>query len=298
VERVGGTLIKRKVLGRGLGALIKDNIEVGAPAESKGSSKYFLCKVSDITPNRLQPRRSFDDHALSELTASIKEKGVIEPLVVKHSIVGYELIAGERRLRASKLAGLVEVPVVVLDVSDEESLEIAIIENIQREDLNAIDEAKGYHTLMDFGLSQVDVAKKVGKPRATVANYLRLLKLPMVVKQEISNGAISMGHAKALLSIESHAAQRELLKKILSGDLSVRATESLVKKALTVESTPGEKRVTANKDDEFKAVEESLRRKFATKVTFKEKRKKGRIEFEYYSIEERERLIELFMSVK
>jgi ParB family chromosome partitioning protein len=290
-------LIKRKVLGRGLGALIKENVAVGAPAETKGSSNYFLCKTVDITPNRFQPRKSFDDRALSELTASIKEKGVIEPLVVKHGIDGYELIAGERRLRASKLAGLVEVPVVLLDVSDEESLELAIVENIQREDLNAMDEAKAYHTLMNFGLSQDDVSKKVGKPRATVANYLRLLKLPMVVKKEISKGTISMGHAKALLSLVSHAAQREILRKVLSGDLSVRATETLVKKALVGESASEEKRATAKKGDEFKAVEESLRKIFSTKVTFKEKNKKGRIEFEYYSTEERERLIELFMSL-
>ena len=289
-------MIKRKVLGRGLGALIKENVESVAPAESKGSSKYFLCKIADITPNRFQPRKSFDDHALSELTASIKEKGVIEPLVVKHGLAGYELIAGERRLRASKLAGLVDVPVVVLDVSDEESLELAIVENVQREDLNSIDEAKAYHTLTGFGLSQNDVAKKVGKPRATVANYLRLLKLPMVVKKEISSGNITMGHAKALLMLESHAAQREILRRVLLGDLSVRATEALAKKALSGESGSGEKNAAAKKDDEFKAIEEGLRKKFATRVTFKEKNKKGKIEFEYYSIEERERLIELFIS--
>jgi ParB family chromosome partitioning protein len=291
-------MIKRKVLGRGLSALIKENVDVGAPAETRGSSRYFLCKIVDIAPNRFQPRKSFDDLALSELTASIKEKGIIEPLVVKHGIEGYELIAGERRLRAAKLAGLVEVPVVVIDVSDEESLEIAIVENIQREDLNAIDEAKAYHTLMGFGISQVAVAKKVGKPRATVANYLRLLKLPMVVKKEISSGTITMGHAKALLSLSSHAAQREILRKVLSGDLSVRVTEALVKKVLAGESVSTEKKRDAiKKGDEFKAVEERLRGIFSTKVLFREKNKKGRIEFEYYSIEERERLIELFTSL-
>ncbi|MBE9531445.1 MAG: hypothetical protein IME98_01400, partial [Proteobacteria bacterium] len=158
--------------------------------------------------------------------------------------------------------------------------------------------AKGYHTLMGFGLSQESVAKKVGKPRATVANYLRLLKLPMVVKKEISSGAISMGHAKALLMIDSHAAQREILRKVLSGDLSVRATETLAKNVLTGESAVGAKSIKAKAGDEFKEVEESLRKVFATRVKFKEKNKKGRIEFEYYSIEERERLIELFMSLK
>lgn len=289
-------MIKRKVLGRGLGALIKENVDSEARAES---GKYFLCKIADITPNRFQPRKSFDEIALEELTASIKEKGVIEPLVVKHDMDGYELIAGERRLRASKLAGLNEVPVVVIDVSDEESLEFAIVENIQREDLNAIDEAKAYHTLIGFGHSQDEVAKKVGKPRATIANYLRLLKLPMVVKKEISKGTISMGHAKALLSIASHAAQREILRKVLSGELSVRATESLAKKALKGEGTGGasEKSGRAKKGADFKSVEEGLRKIFSTKVTVKEKNNKGRIEFEYYSTEERERLIELLMSI-
>ncbi len=289
-------MIKRKVLGRGLGALIKENVDSGARAES---GRYFSCKIDDITPNRFQPRKSFDEIALEELTASIKEKGIIEPLVVRRDMDGFELIAGERRLRASKLAGLVEVPVVVIDVSDEESLEFAIVENIQREDLNAIDEAKAYHTLIGFGHSQEEVAKKVGKPRATIANYLRLLKLPMVVKKEISKGTISMGHAKALLSIASHAAQREILRKVLSGELSVRATETLAKKVLKGEGKGGasEKRDAAGRGDEFKAVEEGLRRIFSTKVTVKEKNKKGHITFEYYSTEERERLIELLMSL-
>lgn len=290
-------MIKRKVLGRGLGALIKESVDVGASAESKGSNRYFLCKIMDIIPNRFQPRKTFDPLTLSELAASIKEKGIIEPLVVKHEIDGYELIAGERRLRAAKLAGLVEVPVVVLDVSAEESLELAIVENVQREDLNAIDEAKAYHTLVGFGLAQADVARKVGKPRATVANYLRLLKLPMVVKAELSKGTITMGHAKALLMLDSHAAQREILRKVLAGALSVRAAEALAKGVLEGGRVSGVKRA-AKKNDKFKAVEESLRKIFSTKVTFKEKNKKGRIEIEYYSIEERERLIEIFMSLE
>lgn len=291
-------MIKRKVLGRGLGALIKENVDSGARAES-GSGKYFLCKIADITPNRFQPRKSFDEIALQELTASIKEKGIIEPLVVKHDMDGYELIAGERRLRASKLAGLVEVPVVVIDVSDEESLEFAIVENIQRENLNAIDEAKAYHTLIGFGHSQEEVAKKVGKPRATIANFLRLLKLPMVVKKEISKGTISMGHAKALLSVASHAVQREILRKVLSGELSVRATETLAKIALKGEGkiSASKKQGASAKGVEFRSVEEDLRKIFSTKVMVKEKNKKGHITFEYYSTEERERLIELFMSL-
>jgi ParB family chromosome partitioning protein len=293
-------LIKKSVLGRGLGALIKESSEATSVATEgvpKGK-RFFMCRVADITPNRYQPRKTFDEDSLQELSASIKEKGVIEPLIVKSELDGYELIAGERRLRASKMAGLAEVPVVALDVTDEESLELAIIENIQREDLNAIEEAKAYQTLMGFGFSQDEVAKKVGKKRATVSNYIRLLKLPMEVKKEIATGNITMGHARSLLSIESHAAQREILKRILSGDLSVRATEELVRGALSVAASGGSKGGgAARKSADLAAMEENLKKIFSTKVSIKERGSKGRFEIEYFSKEERERIIELFMKL-
>ena len=293
-------MIKKNVLGRGLGALIKESTKASAVAMegSPEGKRFFMCRVAEISPNRYQPRRTFDEESLKELCASIKEKGVIEPLLVMNGLDGYELIAGERRLRASKMAGLAEVPVVALDVSDEESLELAIIENIQREDLNAIEEAKAFQTLMGFGLSQDDVAKKVGKKRATVANYIRLLKLPMEVKKEINKGTISMGHARALLSIESHAAQREILKKVLSRDLSVRATEALVRNALSGGAFgKGKGKSAAGRSPELTSIEESLKRIFSTKVSIKELGDKGRFEIEYFSKEERERLIELFMTL-
>lgn len=293
-------MIKKNVLGRGLGALIKESTKASAVAMegSPEGKRFFMCRIADISPNKYQPRRTFDEESLKELSASIREKGVIEPLLVKNGLDGYELIAGERRLRASKMAGLAEVPVIVLDVSDEESLELAIIENIQREDLNAIEEAKAFQTLMGFGLSQEDVAKKVGKKRATVANYIRLLKLPMEVKKEISKGTISMGHARALLSIDSHGAQREILKKVLSRDLSVRATEALVRNALSGGASGGSKgKSAARRSPELTSIEESLKRVFSTKVSIKELGNKGRFEIEYFSKEERERLIELFMTL-
>ena len=191
---------------------------------------YLRCPVDEIVPNRFQPRRAFDDAKLQELVDSIKENDIIEPLVARRGDGGYELIAGERRWRAAKLAGLKDVPVVVLDVTDEESLEFAIIENIQRENLNAIEEAEAYHRLMEtFSLSQEGVAKKVGKERATVANYLRLLKLPSEVKEEIVNGTVSMGHARAILSLDNHAKQRDICRRVVRKGLSVRETEHLVK---------------------------------------------------------------------
>src|SRR3972149_4131591 len=177
-------LNKKKVLGRGLSALIGEaSVERAVPAAT--AEKVFYCPVAEINPIPTRPRKYFEEPALRELSASIKERGVIEPLIVRRAAGGYELIAGERRWRASKMAGLSEVPVVVVEASDEESLELAIIENIQRRDLNAIEEADSYKRLMGFGLSQDEVAKKVGKDRATVANYIRLLKLPHDGREEI-----------------------------------------------------------------------------------------------------------------
>lgn len=284
-------LNKKKVLGRGLGALIGEaQSERAVPAASK--EKFFLCPVSEINPGKTQPRKHFEEGALKELSDSIKEKGVIEPLVIRRVPGGFELIAGERRWRASKMAGLAEVPVVVVDATDEESLELAIIENIQREDLNAIEEAESYRSLMAFGLSQDEVARKVGKERATVANYLRLLKLPLEIREEIVKGSISMGHARALLSIESHAAQVELLRKILAQGLSVREVETLAggpRKGKPAKAKP---------EDGYKSpLEDELREIFGTKVCLKDTKGKGRIEINYFSADERERILELLRTI-
>lgn len=283
-------LNKKKVLGRGIGALIGD---AERPVIDRSKEKYLMCPLTDITPNPTQPRKHFDEAALKELSESIKEHGVIEPLIVRRALGGFELIAGERRWRASRMAGLSEVPVVITDATDEKSLEFAIIENIQREDLNAIEEAEAYRSLMNaFGLSQEEVAQRVGKERATVANYLRLLKLTPEVREELIKGSITMGHAKALLSIEGHGAQNELCRTIISKGLSVREAESLVNQGVT--SKPSAKK---QKSSAFNPLEDELREIFGTKVSFKDSKGKGRIEINFFSADERERIIDLMRSI-
>ncbi len=284
----------KKVLGRGLSALMGEprlptrSIE----PESRGTG-YMLCPIGNIVPNKQQPRRTFRAEALAELASSIKEKGIIEPLVVRKDGSSYELIAGERRWRASKSIGLSEVPIVIMDVTDAESLELAIIENIQREDLNPMEEAEAYQRLIDTGLSQELVAKKVSKERATVANYLRLLKLPPEVKVELVTGKITMGHARAILSLEGPSAQRELCKKVIAKGLSVREAERLAR----AKKISAEKMVvsgaSAAAGSALGAIEDELRRRFGTKVRVKDKGGKGSIELEYYSSDERERLLDL-----
>ncbi|HHL40456.1 MAG TPA: ParB/RepB/Spo0J family partition protein [Deltaproteobacteria bacterium] len=281
---------KRRVLGRGLGALI------GEKAASGRREKFVYCAPSEIRTNRFQPRRIFDEAALSELVDSIREKGVIEPLVARRGADGIELIAGERRLRAATLAGLKEVPVVMVEATDRESLELAVIENIQREDLNPIEEAEAYSRLMDFGLSQEEVAAKVGKERATVANYLRLLKLPPEVKDELGRGTISMGHARAIVSLPTAAAQRELCRRVISRGLSVRETERLAKAALGGGRKKAAGAGPQETDRQLRFVEDELRALFGTKVSIRENNGKGRVEFAFYSAQERERLLELLRS--
>ncbi len=281
-------LNKKRVLGRGLNALISE----AQPAAAKADGKFLVCPILDISPNKTQPRKFFNENALKELSDSIREKGVIEPLLARRSRDGFELIAGERRWRAAKMAGLTEVPVVVTDATDEESLELAIIENIQREDLNAIEEAEAYNSLMGFGLSQEDVAKRVGKERATVANYLRLLKLSIEAREELIKGAITMGHARALLSVENHALQVELLKKIVSKGLSVREVESLVN-----EKGAGFTKTVIKKTGSHSQIEDELREIFGTKVSLKERKSKGKIEINYFSADERERLLDILRSI-
>ncbi len=288
-------LNKKRVLGRGLGALIGDTAGTVRPVVTDNiKQRFLLCPIEDIGPSRVQPRKSFKEAPLNELVESIREKGVIEPLIVRRADIGFEIIAGERRWRAARLAGLREVPVVITDATDQESLEFAIIENIQREDLNAIEEAEAYRALIDFGLSQDEVAKRVGKDRATIANYLRLLKLASQVKDEIQKGEISMGHARALCSVEGHALQIELLRKILKNGLSVRETEGLVSASF---KEAGKRKKSFQLRPESEA-ESELRDMFGTKVTIKEKRTgSGFIAINYFSAEERERIIELLRTI-
>ncbi len=279
--------MKKKALGRGLSALIGEKKE--------GGKKFFMCGIEKIYPSKSQPRKVFDEDALGELAASIKEKGIIEPLVVRKKEDGYELIAGERRLRASRMVGLEEVPVVVVEAGDEEAIELSLIENIQREELNPIEEATAYRVLTGFGLSQEEVARRVGKERTTVANYLRLLKLPDEVKTELSAGRLTMGHARAILGLAERTLQREVARKVVIRGLSVRETERLVKRLAEGKGKGGCGHQT--KDIHTRGIEEELRGILGTKVSLKERRGRGRIEIEFYTPEERERIIELIRSI-
>lgn len=281
-------MTKRPALGKGIGALISS-------ATQEGRHKYFLCPVEELRPHSRQPRKSFDDAKMAELVASIREKGVIQPLVVRHAGDHYQIIAGERRWRAAQRAGLKDVPVVIQDVSEDWALEMALIENIQREDLNPIEEAEAYRYLMSsFDLSQDEVAKRVGKDRSTVANALRLLRLPRSVQQDVMVGYLTMGHARALLPLENGARLQEARDLVVKKQLSVRQTEELVKR-LKVAAPMVSRRKAAN--PELVDVAARLQRRLGTQVRIIPQArdgKGGKIEIAYYSAEELERLLEWF----
>jgi ParB family chromosome partitioning protein len=280
---------KRKALGKGLGALLPTVENSGLLQKNRN---YILCPIEKIRPNRYQPRKIFDHGQLDELIQSIKEKGVIQPLLVRSDGGdGYELIAGERRWRAAQSANLREVPVIIREVSDEESLELAIIENIQRADLNPIEEAEGYKRLIDeFSYTQEVLASKVGKDRATISNYLRILRLPEEVTRDIAEGLISTGHAKSLLSLNDERDLLELKRVIVKKGLSVRATESLVKK---MNESPLEKSDKKSRDPDLLNLEERLTSFFGTKTKIKAKDKGGRLEIDFYSPDEFDRILAL-----
>jgi ParB family chromosome partitioning protein len=277
-------------LGRGLSALIPD-VKANEPVSENISGVNEL-EVNKIVKNKYQPRLSFDDEAQKELISSIKEKGLIQPIIVRKMENGYELIAGERRFRAAKALGMQKVPAIIKDVSDEESLELSLIENIQRENLNPIDEAKAYKRLAtEFNMSQDNISAKVGKERATVANSMRLLNLPDDIQGKLSIGEISVGHAKVLLGLENQAEQRKLVEKIIKDGLSVRETEKAVAE---IKEPPVHKRKMAFKDTQIIALEEHMQRVLGTQVKICQGKKKGKIEINYYSQEDLERLLEFF----
>jgi ParB family chromosome partitioning protein len=272
----------KTALGKGLESLLPDKTQ-----------EIINIDLTRIIPGDQQPRRVFRDAALRELAASIKEKGVLQPVIVTRTGDGtFRLIAGERRWRASGLAGLKKIPAIIKDVASADSLEIALIENIQREDLNPVETADAFHRLMqDFKLTQEELSAKVGKDRATVANYLRLLKLPEEIRSFVNDGSLSMGHAKAILSIDGKPNQLEAARRIIHKGLSVRETESLAKKLASGE---GKKKVVHQKKDaQIASLEEKLARHLGTKVRLFHKGKKGRIEIEYYSLDELDRLIDI-----
>ena len=279
---------KRPALGKGIGALISS-------ATQEGRHKYFLCPVEELRPHSQQPRKSFDDAKMQELVASIREKGVIQPLVVRNHGDHYQIIAGERRWRAAQKAGLRDVPVVIQDVSEDWALEMALIENIQREDLNPIEEAEAYrHLMSSFDLSQEEVAKRVGKERSTVANAVRLLRLPRSVQDDVTAGRLSMGHARALLALESGARLQEARDQVVKKQLSVRQTEELVKRLKSAPVTPPRRKPG---DPELADLAVRLQRRLGTQVRIVPQPrggKGGKIEIAYYSAEELERLLEWF----
>jgi len=285
--------VNRKALGKGINALIPD-FEMGVPEAEPSAANDLL--VDEISPNRLQPRSYFDDTKLEELVTSIEEHGVLQPVVVQKADSGYELIVGERRWRASKKLGLKKIPAVIREVSDAQSLEIAIIENIHRQDLNPIEEAEAYARLAnEFALTQEMVAKKVGKSRTAVANTLRLLKLSRKIKEDLISEKISMGHARALLGLENSKQMETLRKEIIKQDLTVRQTEGRVNKIKAGSvNKPGPP--TAKKDIFIKDLEKDLARRLGTKVDISPKKNGGKLVVTYYSDDDLDRIQRLMGS--
>lgn len=277
-----------KVLGKGLSALIPEK------SESIADNNVTQIKTSLIKDNRLQPRTYYDEEKLSELIASIKEKGVLQPILVRKVGAEYEVIAGERRLKAARTLNLEAVPAVVKVATDREALVLALVENIQREDLNSIEEAQSFKKLIeDFNFNQEDVAKAVGKDRSTVSNLLRLLKLPDEIQKSIFTGQLSTGHARALLAVEDKKLQMKLFEDVISKDLSVREIERLIKSSSEDSKSVGAvpHKDALKKQEDISLLEEDLQRSLGTKVRLSGNGKKGKIIIEYYSLEEFDRII-------
>ncbi len=288
----------KKGLGRGLGALIKDEVPVDTPIERESGVKKV--SIETIVRNKRQPRHHFDESALADLTASVKMHGVLQPLLVRPLGEGYELIAGERRLRASGAAGLAKVPVVIVNATDGDSLELALIENLQRENLNVIEEAEGYRELaVDFNLTQDEIAERVGKARASIANALRLLALPEEVKAMLSDSRLSKGHAKALLSLEIEKEQTLIARRAVEEGLSVRNLEKLIKRIKGVKRKPR----VAKPDlppNHVSYLSDQLHAHFGTSIRVNPcktyangKKGKGSIEIDFFSNEDLDRILDV-----
>jgi ParB family chromosome partitioning protein len=272
--------MQRKALGKGLGALI--------PTEEEFASGIVEVALSEIRPNPYQPRKAFRREKMEELIASIRARGVISPVILRRWMDGYELVAGERRWRAAEEAGLKKIPALIKDVTSDEILEIALIENLQREDLNPLEEAEAYQRLIqDHGLTQEEIARRVGKNRASIANALRLLHLPAQIKEDLVGGALTMGHARALLSLEGEGRQLRARAAVISRGLSVRETESLVQGQ---KDAPRERRKDSQTSPQWKAIEAQLQKSLGTRVRVKGKQGKGRVEIEFYSERDLDRI--------
>ncbi|MES0447014.1 MAG: ParB/RepB/Spo0J family partition protein [Desulfobacterales bacterium] len=292
VTRSGSKKTKKIALGRGLDALIP-----GIDTVEDRSKEYFQCDIELIRPNRFQPRLRFSDDELEELSRSIKEHGIIQPLLVREDDNGYELATGERRLRAAKIAGLSHVPVVVKNITDSDLLEMSIVENIQREDLNPMEEAEAYNMLItEFDLTQDQVAVRVGKSRSAVANFLRLRQLPEQIKISIIDGALSMGHARALLGAKTSAQQNAVWRSVISKGLSVRETENLIKRLKSEEIKPKESS-PSSEQRYLLSLAEDLSRHFGTQVQIKRRGQTGTVEIKFYSNDDLDRLLSLLKQI-
>ena len=288
---------KRRALGRGLEELFNSEVLDYATVEEKIVSttpkeEITMIKLSELRSNPYQPRKVFDEEALQELANSIKEHGVFQPIIVKKSIKGYEIIAGERRVKASMLAGLEEIPAIIRDFNDTQMMEIALLENLQREDLTAIEEATAYKKLQEtLVLTQEELAKRLGKSRSHITNMIGLLSLPQSIQEEISKNNISMGHARVLSKLNDEEQQQDLVNKIITEDLSVRQLEELAQKPTITKTNPQKPKAKAY--NEYAYLEEALSEKLGTKVSIK----KNKIEIKFVNVNDLNRLLE-FMNIQ
>lgn len=299
---------KKGGLGRGLDALFADAVPVSDPLkeekkqdtqvrteEQSGDAVQYI-NIHDIMPNANQPRKTFSEEKIEELSKSIKEHGIIQPIVVRKKGKSYEIVAGERRWRAARKAELAKVPCLIRELSDEQNMLIAIIENMQREDLNPVEEAEGLNQMIvTFGMTQEQISKGVGKSRPYIANSLRLLKLPEYIKEEMAEGRLSAAHGRTLVTVEDEDVRKALCERIIKEGLSVRETEKLVS-----EDGKGKKRKPAarTKNPDVARVEAELKEALGTRVTINQNGKKGKIEIEFFSRDELDRLIELLKTLK
>jgi len=279
--------MESRALGKGLSALIPDKANI------KKAESPAVINPEKIQFNSMQPRKLYDDDKLSELISSIKEKGVLQPLLVREKDGGYEVVAGERRLRAARALKMDEVPVIIKEVSDQEALVLALVENIQREELNPIEEAQAFKKLLEeFNFTQESIATSVGKDRSTITNILRLLRLPIAVQEKVEKGVLSEGHARALLMIEGEQEQATFCEQIIQKNLSVRQVEELIRAGLGKTARRKKTKTTA-KDYNVVVLEEGLQKALGTKVQIQAGRKRGKIIIEYYSNEDLDRIIDI-----
>jgi len=289
--------MEKRVLGKGLSALISNKPHENNPdneisnLENNPSGNVAYVKTISILENRFQPRQNYDEAKLEDLKASIKEKGVLQPILVRKHENGYEVVAGERRLRAAKALGIEQVPVIIKNVTDREALVLALVENIQREELNAIEEAMGFKRLMEeFQFTQEAIAEAIGKDRSTVTNLLRLLRLPDEIQKHVADAKLSMGHARALLSLEDASIQKKMARVIIEKELSVRQVEELVKNAHKGQNII-QTAMAKSKDRDIEILEEELRKILGTRVLIEDKKGKGKLVIEYYTLDDLDRVL-------